>query len=141
MPTLLRTLICTTAAGLCLSLAPLSQAATKAAKKTEAAAPAPLPELSEEQLSNAGRVLTGDQACEFNQTVKVEPNAKSGYFDMDFKGKKYVLAPEPTTTGAVRLEDKKNGLVWIQIANKSMLMNSKIGRRLVDECVHPSQKA
>jgi hypothetical protein len=52
-----------------------------------------------------------------------------------------VLAPEPTTTGAVRLEDKKNGLVWIQIANKSMLMNAKIGQRLVDNCVHPSQQS
>ena len=50
------------------------------------------------------------------------------------------MTPEHTTTGAVRLEDKKNGMMWLQIANKSMLMNSKIGQRMVDNCVHPSQK-
>jgi hypothetical protein len=31
-------------------------------------------------------------------------------------------------------------MMWLQIANKSMLMNSKIGQRMVDNCVHPSQK-
>jgi hypothetical protein len=30
-----------------------------------------------------------------------------------------------TSTGTVRLEDKQAGAVWLQIANKSMLMNQK----------------
>ena len=59
---------------------------------------------------------------------------------LEVEGKKYLLAPEPTTTGAVRLEDKKAGVVWLQIANKSMLMNAKIGQRMVDECIHPTQQ-
>ncbi len=116
-----------------------------AASKRTAKAPAkeaPLPELSAEQQANGERVLLGAQACEFDQTVTVQPHTEpKGYFDVAYKGKTYVLAPEPTTTGAIRLEDKKNGLVWIQIANKSMLMNSKKGQRVVDNCVHPSQKA
>ncbi len=29
--------------------------------------------------------------------------------------------------------------LFIQIRNKSMLMNQKSGQRLVDDCVHPSQ--
>jgi len=86
-------------------------------------------------------VLVGAQHCEFNQTINVESAPeKAGYFRILFKGKKYLLAPEPTTTGAVRLEDKKAGVVWLQIANKSMMMNSKIGQRMVDECIHPTQK-
>jgi hypothetical protein len=114
----------------------------KTAKKTKAApVPAPLADLSAEQLVNAERVLTGPQECEFNQTIAVESaSEKAGYFSISYKGKKYLLAPEPTTTGAVRLEDKKAGVVWLQIANKSMLMNSKIGQRMVDECIHPTQK-
>jgi hypothetical protein len=117
----------------------LSAGSAFAAKK--APPPAPLADLSEEQIANAERVLTGPQQCEFKQTIKVESvPEKAGYFRIQHKGKKYLLVPEPTTTGAVRLEDKKAGVVWLQIANKSMLMNAKIGQRMVDECVHPTQK-
>lgn len=98
--------------------------------------------LSAEQLSTAERVLVGQSRCEFDQSVNVAavPNQK-GWFQVEYKGKSYMMAPEATTTGAVRLEDKKAGMMWLQIANKSMLMNSKIGQRMVDNCVHPSQKA
>lgn len=124
-----------------LGTASLDAQASKRAAKAPAKE-APLPELSAEQQANGERVLLGAQACEFNQTVTVQPHAEpKGYFDIGYKGKTYVLAPEPTTTGAVRLEDKKSGLIWIQIANKSMLMNAKKGQRVVDECIHPSQKA
>jgi hypothetical protein len=128
----------TAAALSALALAlPLSASAAKPAK----AAP-PLPDLSQEQLDNAGRVLVGKIDCEFNQSVDIsESPAKKGYFVAAFKGKKYTLTPEATTTGAVRLEDKKAGVVWLQIGNKSMLMNAKAGQRMVDNCVHPSQKS
>jgi hypothetical protein len=110
-------------------------AATKPAAQQVAA-------LSPEQISTAERVLLGQSRCEFDQSVNVAavPNQK-GWFNVEFKGKSYLMAPEATTTGAVRLEDKKNGMMWLQIANKSMLMNSKIGQRMVDNCVHPSQRA
>jgi hypothetical protein len=49
------------------------------------------------------------------------------------------MSPVPTTTGAVRLEDTRAGAVWLQIANKSMLMNQKIGQRLADECMSTAQ--
>ena len=116
---------------------PLSVSANdKAAKHPQVAA------LSAEQLSTADRVLLGQSRCEFNQSVNVAavPGQK-GWFNVEFKGKSYLMAPEHTTTGAVRLEDKKAGMMWLQIANKSMLMNSKIGQRMVDNCVHPGQKA
>ena len=41
----------------------------------------------------------------------------------------------------MRLEDKKAGAVWLQLANKSMLMDQKKGRRMADECAHPDQVA
>jgi hypothetical protein len=46
-----------------------------------------------------------------------------------------------TSTGALRLEDKRAGAVWLQLANKSMLMDQKKGRRVADECAHPAQVA
>ena len=87
-------------------------------------------------------MLVGQSRCEFDQSVNVAPVPdKKGHFHVEFKGKTFDMVPEATTTGAVRLEDKKNGMMWLQIANKSMLMNSKIGQRMVDNCVHPSQRA
>jgi hypothetical protein len=125
--------------------AALSLSAMAADKAKPAAKPAAQQQhaaLSAEQMSTADRVLTGQSRCEFDQSVNVAavPNQK-GWFQVEYKGKSYLMAPETTTTGAVRLEDKKNGMMWLQIANKSMLMNSKIGQRMVDNCVHPSQKA
>ena len=51
------------------------------------------------------------------------------------------MLPVQTSTGTLRLEDKKAGAVWLQLANKSMLMDQKRGRRIVDDCVHPDQLA
>lgn len=98
--------------------------------------------ISAGQLEVANRVLTGKADCEFNQKVDVEPIAgKPGAFNVSFKNAHYVMVPEETTTGAVRLEDKKNGIVWIQIPSKSMMMNAKAGQRMVDGCMHAEQRA
>jgi len=40
-----------------------------------------------------------------------------------------------TSTGAIRLEDAARGAVWLQLANKSMLMDHRQGRRLADACI------
>jgi len=97
--------------------------------------------LSSSQLETAKRVNTGDASCEFDQKVSVSTiDGQPGMFKVGYKNKSYTMVPEDTTTGAVRLEDKKNGVMWLQIANKSMLMNSKVGQRMVDNCMHPSQK-
>ena len=129
----------------CLALGGLSTAAlaaTDSAHKSAANHAAPGAALSAGQLSAADRVLTGKVSCEFDQSIDVEKvHGKRGYFSLAFKGKTYTMVPEATTTGAVRLEDKKAGMMWLQIANKSMLMNTKAGQRMVDNCQHPSQKS
>lgn len=98
-------------------------------------------ELSADQLAVAPRVHQGEAQCEFNQKVHLTPHPdKPGRFRLQFNKMVYNLAPEPTTTGAVRLEDKRAGVVWLQIPTKSMLMNSKIGQRMVDSCLHAEQQ-
>lgn len=44
-----------------------------------------------------------------------------------------------TTTGANRFENKKNGWVWIDIPTKAMLLDSKKGQQLANECRNPDQ--
>ena len=86
--------------------------------------------------------MTGNAQCEFNQTVAVHPlDGKPGHFKVSFKNVTYTMVPQETTTGAVRLEDKRAGMVWIQIPAKSMLLNSKIGQRMVDSCTQSQQRA
>ena len=98
--------------------------------------------INQNQLGIAARVLTGKAECEFDQSVDVQPlDGKPGLFKVGYKNASYTMVPEETTTGAVRLEDKKAGVMWLQIPSKSMLMNSKIGQRMVDSCMHAEQRA
>ena len=98
--------------------------------------------LTPEDLAIAERVHTGHIACELGASVDIQPDAQSpGRFHVQGKGFKYHMAPVATSTGAVRLEDVRAGAVWLQIANKSMLMNQKLGQRLADECMSPQQFA
>lgn len=96
--------------------------------------------LSAEQIAVAGQVHVGTLPCELGQTVMLlaEPG-QAGYFSLRIGKVRYRLSPELTTTGAVRLEDKVAGIVWLQLANKSMLMNHKQGRRVADECKSVAQ--
>lgn len=98
--------------------------------------------LAPHELSIAEKVHVGQLPCELGASVRMTADEKSpGYFNLQGKGYKYRMRPVATSTGAIRLEDEKAGAVWLQLANKSMLMDQKNGRRLADECAHPDQVA
>jgi hypothetical protein len=101
----------------------------------------PAPEvLSAEQLAIAERVQVGTSRCELAVVVTIRIDARTaGRFVLDAGHKRYTLDPVVTSTGAVRLEDVTTGAVWIQLANKSMLMNQKLGQRIADDCMNPQQ--
>jgi len=110
-------------------------------KRTVAAKPVDAP-LAPQELSIAERVHVGHLPCELGASIRMTADAHTpGYFDLQGKGYKYRMRPVATSTGAIRLEDEKAGAVWLQLANKSMLMDQKNGRRLADECTHPDQVA
>lgn len=92
------------------------------------------------ELAIAERVQVGKIPCELGASVTLTADAKNpGYFDMQGKNFSYRMFPVATSTGAIRLEDQKAGAVWLQLANKSMLMSQKQGIRLADECTSPAQ--
>lgn len=96
--------------------------------------------LSPAELAISERVHVGRMPCELGAFVTVSADATSpGRFTVEGKGFKYHMSPVATTTGTVRLQDDKDGAVWLQIANKSMLMNQRAGQRLADECMSPEQ--
>lgn len=124
--------------------APAAKPAGKSAPKkvAAAAAAAPLPQADQTQLDAAERTYFGNYDCDFKQTIDVGMNPKyPGYVDVKFGKTTYVMKPVLSSTGALRLEDVKGVGLLIQIANKSMLMDTKAGKRLVDDCVHEKQRA
>lgn len=136
------------AAALCLGAtaaiaqtAPAKPAAKAAAKKAAPAAAA-LPAADADQLAAAERTYTGTYECEFSQSIDVSMNPKTnGYVDVKHQKQVWTMKPVLSSTGALRLEDVKGQTLLLQIANKSMLMDQKAGRRVVDGCVHEKQKA
>lgn len=116
----------------------LKSAAKNVAAGMEAAEAA----LTPAELAIAERVQVGTLPCELGASVTLTADPKMpGYFDLQGKSFKFRMFPVPTTTGAIRLEDQKAGAVWLQLANKSMLMNQKLGVRMADECASPAQMA
>jgi len=96
--------------------------------------------LSPEQLAIAERVQVGTSQCELAVVVTVRADTRTpGRFVLEAGHKRYTLDPVITSTGAIRLEDVSSGAVWIQLANKSMLMNQKLGQRIADDCMNPQQ--
>jgi len=92
--------------------------------------------------SNSSEVHTGRMVCELGNSVTVTPDPQvPGSFVLQMRQLTYHMTPVVSSTGAVRLEDAKAGAMWLQLANKSMLMNSKIGQRMADECQSPAQQA
>ena len=98
--------------------------------------------LTPAELAIAQRVEVGLVQCELGASVTVVADSKMpGYFDVHGKKFRFRMVPVVTSTGAIRLEDAKAGAVWLQLANKSMLMNQKLGSRLADACMSPTQMA
>ena len=88
----------------------------------------------------ADQIHTGKLPCELGQTVTLLHDAREpGRFNLFLKNHVYHLTPVQSATGALRLEDAAKGAVWIQLADKSMLMNNQLGQRMADMCQSPSQ--
>jgi hypothetical protein len=102
---------------------------------------APLPAATPEQIEAAELVYTGHYECEFDQAIDIKYHeAQLGYVDVQYGKNAYLMKPVLSSTGAVRLEDMRGETLMVQIGSKSMLLNTKTGRRLVDECVSPRQR-
>lgn len=111
-------------------------------KPAPVAMPAPVdPVLSERDLGVAARVHVGTFPCDLGSTVRLEPDTQAnGFFHLHLNKDRYRMHPVESRTGAIRLEDPVQGVVWIQLGNKSMLMSQKLGRRLADECMGDVQR-
>ncbi|MEO6745937.1 MAG: hypothetical protein ABIS28_03420 [Caldimonas sp.] len=117
--------------------APAKSAKAAPAKPVEA----PLAEANTEQIDAAERVYYGVYDCEFNQTVDIEKHPKhAAYVNVKTGKSAWLMKPVLSSTGAIRLEDTKGETLMVQISSKSMLLNVKTARRIVDDCISPKQR-
>ncbi len=111
------------------------------AKPASAPREVKLPEATPDQEKAAELVYYGVYECEFNQNVNILASTTHRFY-VDVKHGKttWLMKPVLSTTGAVRLEDVKGETLMVQIASKSMLLNVKTRRRIVDACISPRQR-
>lgn len=88
----------------------------------------------------AKRVYVGEIPCELGASINIAPARREGFFLVRTKDMRFYMHPVESRTGAIRLEDPKRGAMWLQLGNKSMLMNQRLGQRIADECVTPAQR-
>jgi hypothetical protein len=110
---------------------------SKKAKKEEAA-----PELAaaDEPEPDVTDTVVTDYACELNNKVTIYTNEKDdAHIALRWKNRLHRLERVGTTTGALRFENPKFGLIWIGIPSKGILLDSKLNRQLANECKNAEQ--
>lgn len=76
----------------------------------------------------------GKITCAEGKSYTIVRAEAGKHMAINWQGKHYDLYHVPTSTGTYRYEDYTSGLVIVQIPEKALLLNSKIGQRLADEC-------
>jgi hypothetical protein len=105
---------------------PHKPAAKPAPKKGPWSAAPLAPAAAGEQMAAAAMAHYGDYDCEFKQTVDVGAQRQErGLPRRQVRQAVWIMKPVLSTTGALRLEDVKGRMLMLQIANKSMLMDTK----------------
>jgi hypothetical protein len=93
------------------------------------------------ELAIAERVYVGRLPCELGQFVLLEADPRApGYFTLSLKKNSFRMHAVQSKSGAVRLDAVNGEAAWIQLANKSMLVNTKLGKRMADVCTSPEQQ-
>jgi hypothetical protein len=111
--------------------------AHKKSKKAKKEAPAPVVADDEPEPDITDTVVT-EYACELNNKVTIYTNDKDeGHIALRWKNRLHRLDRIGTTTGALRFENPKFGLIWIGIPAKGILLDSKLNRQLANECKKP----
>lgn len=86
-----------------------------------------------------GEVWQGAYQCAHAEKVQLRPDTVPEQVELQWKGQRWKLRRIDSLSGAMRLEDASARMVWIQLGNKSMLLDQQQGKRLLDECLHAVQ--
>ncbi|HYD81478.1 MAG TPA: hypothetical protein VEC06_16850 [Paucimonas sp.] len=112
----------------------VKKAQAKKAKSKKAAA-------EEEKEPDTNGMTAVDFKCAHGDRITIYENpGDDKQVAMRWKRKLHQMTRVDTTTGAHRFENPKAGLVWIGIPAKGMLLDSKKGQQLANECRNHQQE-
>ena len=81
------------------------------------------------------KMKSGPMMCGSHLRIDVKAEGRNDHaILLTWKGRHYLMLRKPTTTGAYHFDDRKAGLVMIQIPAKSMLFDNRNMTRLADDC-------
>ncbi|MEC5218359.1 hypothetical protein RCH09_003328 [Actimicrobium sp. GrIS 1.19] len=91
---------------------------------------------------DAAKSLAVEYKCELGNNITIFHNdGDEKYIALRWKNLITRMQRVGTTTGAHRFENKRSGLVWVGIPAKGILLDSKKGQQLANECKNPEQAA
>jgi hypothetical protein len=96
---------------------------------------------AEEKEPDTSGMTQVDFKCAHGDQITIYENPNDDkQIVMRWKQHAHQMMRVDTTTGANRFENQKDGLVWIGIPAKGMLLDSKKGQQLANECKNPQQE-
>ncbi len=118
---------------------------TKAVAAAVPAAASRMPFNSDEEDNehepDVSETTSWQMACELGNSITVFANdTDNRHIAIRWQNRINRLTRVATSTGANRFENKKAGLLWIDIPTKGMLLDTKKGRQLANECTQSGNK-
>lgn len=81
-------------------------------------------------------LASGEYNCERGERLAMQrPSDNQNQLHINWNGSDYQFERDPTSSsGLPRYEDRANGLVWIELPWKGVLLDGKTNRPLANEC-------
>lgn len=82
-------------------------------------------------------LLAGLYRCELSRSVTIRKVAADGKsLVLNWAGRDHDFSAVEARTGALRFENMSEGMVWLVIIGKAMLLDTRKGKQLANECKH-----
>ncbi|MBV8666969.1 MAG: hypothetical protein JO269_10855 [Burkholderiaceae bacterium] len=132
----------TTASGASASASATAPAPKKAVKKKAAAKQEAKPEDPEAKEPDVAGTTVSEYSCELGNKLTIfQNNDDSDHIALKWGKRLHRMTRVPTSTGAARYENHYYGLLWIGLPAKGILLDSKSGHELANECKTAEQLA
>jgi hypothetical protein len=138
--------------GLCIATPGMAQSSgtttkhvTKSAAKKKAQPKKAEPEVigdddDDDKSLDIGTSTAVEYSCELGNKLTIYSNASDDkHIALRLNKQIFRMHRVPTTTGANRFENTRRGWVWIGIPAKGILLDSKNGHELANECKNADQ--